>query len=402
MRVALLTTFVASRKEPLAEMLQRIHQAFSGAGLGEPAIRFNFGDGPLGGRVSSVDRVLKRHPQLARFVTSAVPVPLIPGARRITNDPLSPAAGEAVSFSTLHAIAAGVPRSFPFHDIAIHFYSPEFGELFPTSAGSAEMMCGILVSDSWWVNGRNRSLSACTLVEADPAGKKLPSPPGPVAAVLAALGKIRRAVQAPLWCATDEAAAPGHVHDPVPGVRTPMGGMIASANPEAARAVQAITADYRARLQEIVERAALAHLLPAPGAEAYRDVALGATAGPKKPALERVFKPMGYSCRGESGSFTLRRRTATNLTVELHLDVGTWGHQVLAMFRVWGLGFKGLLSIPVSANAIAAGQYPIGDADRWQKIVENLGAVVRELDRSLVPEIEAAVGPSPEWYQPEA
>ena len=35
------------------------------------------------------------------------------------------------------------------------------------------MMCGILVSDSWWVNGRNRALSACTLVEADPASKKL-------------------------------------------------------------------------------------------------------------------------------------------------------------------------------------------------------------------------------------
>ena len=400
MRVALLTTFTASRKEPLAEMLQRIYQAFSGAGLGEPAIRFNFGDTQLRGSVSSVDRVLKRHPELARFVTSAVPAPLIPGARRITNDPLSPAAGEAVTFSTLHAIADGVPRSFPFHDIAIHFHSPEFGELFPTSAQSPEMMCGILVGDSWWVNGRNRSLSACTLVEADPASKKLPSPPAAVAAVLAALGKAKRAVQAPLWSASGEAAAPGHVHDPVPGVRTPMGAMLASAKPDAARAVQAITTNYRTRLPEIVERAALPHLLPAPGEEAYRDVAPGVTAGPKKPALERVFKPLGYTCRGNSGSFTLRRRTAANLTVELSLDVGTWGRSVLAMFRVWGLGFKGLLAIPVSANAAAA-QYPIGDANRWQKIVENLGAMVRELDRSLVPEIEAAVGPSPEWYQPE-
>ena len=396
MRVALLTTFVASRKEPLAEMLQRVYQAFLGAGLGEPAIRFNFGDTQMPGSVSSVDRVLKRHPELARFVTTDVAPPLITGARRISNDPLSPAAGEAVPFPTLHAIAAGVPRSFPFHDIAIHFHAPEFGELLPTSAGSAEMMCGILVSDSWWVNGRNRSLSACTLVEADPAGKKLPSPPAAVAAVLAQCGKARRRVQAPLSSGTREAAV-----GPVPGVRTPMGGMIASANPDAARAVHAITADYRARLQEIVERAALPHVLPAAGAEAYRDVAPGVTAGPKKPALENVFKPMGYTCRGESGSFTLRRRTGANLTVELHLDVGTWGHQVVAMYRVWGLGFKGLLSIPVSANAIAVAQYPIGDADRWQKIVENLGAMVRELDRSLVPEIEAAVGPSPEWYQPE-
>ena len=391
MRVALLTEFVASRKEPLAEVLQRIHQGFSGAGLGEPAIRFNFGDGPLRGHFSSVDRALKRHPELERFVTSASPMPAgIPGARRISNGPLSPAAGEAVPFATLHAIASGVPRSFPFHNIAIHFHSPEFGELIPAATRSPEMMSGILLSDNWWVNGRNRSLSACALVEADPASKKLPSLPAAVTSVLTQCGKARRTVQAPPWSATGEAAL-----GPAPGVRMPMGGMVASANPEAARAVQAITTDYRARLQKIVERAALPHLLPEPGAEAHLD----AGAGPKKPVLERVFKPMGYTCRGESGSFTLRRRTAANLTVELHLDGGA--HSVLAMFRVWGLGFKGLLSIPVSANALVNAQYPIGDADHWQKIVENLGAVVRELDRSLVPEIEAAVGPSPEWYQPE-
>src|SRR5437762_11170731 len=194
MRVALLTTFVASRKEPLAEMLQRTYQAFSGAGLGEPVIRFNFGDTQLSSSVSAVDRVLKRHPELARFVTTVVPTPLIPGARRITNDPLSPAAGEAVAFPTLHAIAAGVPRSFPFHDIAIHFYSPEFGELIPVGTRSPEMTCGILVGDSWWVNGRNRSLSACALVEADPANEKLPSPPAAVASVLSALVKVRRTV----------------------------------------------------------------------------------------------------------------------------------------------------------------------------------------------------------------
>src|SRR5204863_280252 len=134
--------------------------------------------------------------------------------------------------------------------------------------------------------------------EADPASKKLPSPAGPVAGVLSALGKVRRVVQVPLGSTMGEVAG----QDPVPGVRTPMGGVIASANPETARAVHAITANYRARLPEIVERAALPYLLPAPGEEAYRDVAPGVTAGPKKPALVSVFKPLGYTCRGESGT----------------------------------------------------------------------------------------------------
>ena len=41
-------------------------------------------------------------------------------------------------------------------------------------------------------------------------------------------------------------------------------------------------------------------------------------------------------------------------------------------------------------------------ADNWRKIVENLGALVAELDRTLVNEIETAVGASPEWYKPES
>jgi hypothetical protein len=190
MRVALLTEFVASKKEPLAEILQRIYQAFSGAGLGEPTVRFNFGDAPLRGHVSSVDRVLKRHPELERFVTSAVPRPLIPGARRISNGLLSPspAVGEAVPFATLHSIAGGVPRAFPFHTIHIHFHSPEFGESIPEGTRSPEMMPGILLRDNWWVNGRNRTLSACALVEADPASKKLPALPAAVTAVLTQCG----------------------------------------------------------------------------------------------------------------------------------------------------------------------------------------------------------------------
>src|SRR3954447_1093440 len=93
MRVALLTTFGASKKEPLAAAMNRVRQAFLDGGLGEPSIRFNFGDPLVPGFVSSVDRVLKRYPELKPFLTDAEPVPGIRGARRISNGPLSRAAG---------------------------------------------------------------------------------------------------------------------------------------------------------------------------------------------------------------------------------------------------------------------------------------------------------------------
>src|SRR5262249_55081341 len=152
-RVAIHTTFVASKKEPLAEMLKRVHQAFLDASLGEPALRFSFGDSPLAGNVSSVDRVLKRHPELGHFVISDSPIPGVPGARRISNVPALPAPFEAVPFTTLHSIAAGVPRSFPFNTVTFHLHSPEFGELIPATPASPTMITGVTLNDSWWVNG---------------------------------------------------------------------------------------------------------------------------------------------------------------------------------------------------------------------------------------------------------
>jgi hypothetical protein len=395
MRVALITSFAASRKEPLLAMMDRVHQGFLDAGLAEPFIRFNFGDAQVGGGVSSVDRVLKRHPELARFVTDAPPMPNIAGARRISNGPMSAASGESIPYATLQEIATGVPRSFPFHSVVLHFYAPEFGELLPipTLAPSAGMMTGILVTDSWWVNGRNRSLSACTVVDAEMNSKKLPPHPAGVATVLAACGKAKKTVQAPM----SETPATG----PVPGVRLPNSAMVPSADPEKAKAVHEVVLRYRQQLPEIVSRAGLPHDLPAHQV-VWQQFGPEINSGPKKPALESVFKPMGYSCRGESGDFVLRRRTATNLAVELSVSIGTWGKSVLVAYRIWGLGFKALLSLPPTEKAVIHGQYPTGDAEHWRKIAENLGALVAELDRTFLAEVESVAGPSPEWYRPQS
>ncbi len=396
MRVALLTSFAASRKEPLVAMMDRVHKGFADAGLG-PFIRFNFADGGIVS-FSSVDRVLKRHPELERFVTEASPAPQlgIAGSRRLSNGPTSPGANEGIPYATLQEIAAGVPRSFPFHGVALQFHSPEFGELRAVPTIFAGTMAGVLIADSWWVNGRNRSLSACTTVEVESGSKKLPSPSGAIATVLAACGKAKKTTQVPLPENLSTA--------PVPAVRLPSGIPVPSANPQLAIAVKAIAVKYRDRMAEIVTEARLPHDLPGPAE--MLEMPLGVTAGPKKPPLERVFKPMGYSVRGgtagETGSFNLRRRTAANTTLAIHLDCGTWSHSLRAMFAVFGLGFRAGLPLPPTAEAVPGGQYRIGDAEQWDKIVENLGALVVELERTFVPEIEAATGPSPEWYHPES
>ena len=390
MRVALVITFPASRKEPLATMLDRVHQGFVDSGLSEPTIRFNFGDPMIGG-VSSVDRVLKRHPELSRFVTEARAGAGHSGCETHLKWAQVTGLWRKLPYSTLQEIASGVPRSFPFHSVAFHLFTPEFGEQVQTLTPSAGMIPGVLVSDSWWVNGRNRGLSACVVVEAEPGQKKLPLPPAPIAAILAACGKARKTVQVPL----PDKLEPG----PVPALRAPTGVLTASVDPEKAKAVQEVVMRYRQQLAEIVTRAGLPHDLPE-NTEARKMFGPEVTSGPKKPALERVFKPMGYSCKGEAGDFALRRRTASNYNVQVSIGIGSWGHSVTAHYLVWGLGFRALLPLPPTAHGAALGQYPVGDPEYWQKIVENLGALVSELDRTLLSEIETVAGPSPEWYKP--
>ena len=398
MQVAVHTTFAASRKEPLGEVVERVHRAFAEAGLGEPQVQFSMGDHVVAGFTSSVARVLKRFPELARFAattpaqTGIVPT-AIPG-RHLSNGPGSPAVGESVPFATLQAIASGVPRSFPLRMIALRFAAPAFGHA-PAAEGAIHLdrldrmrlfeagglVPGVLVQDSWWVNGRQRSFSALTFVEAQPGGKKLPPLPQAVAAVLALCGKVRKTVQVPL-----PEAAPPETADAQAGP-----------SPETLAAVRGIVADFKQDFARIVDRAAMPHSLPT-----ERPPRTDAAPGPLKPALARAFAPLGYDCKGGSGSFTLRRRTPGNLAVEIHLDVGSWSRQVIGFFRIEGLGFKASFPLPVGPGLPGLAQYPIGDAQRWGQIVDNLAALVGELDRSVVPEIERAAGPSPAWFRPEA
>jgi hypothetical protein len=384
MRVAILTTYAASKKEPLAELLQRLHAAFISAGLGEPRLDFTFADAMVPGFVSAVDRAVRRYPQLARFETTASALPgTIPPVRQLTNRAGTPGHQETAGIDDLVALAAGVPRSFPFHSVTLALGSPAFGEG-PAIGVGAGISPGVIIGDCWWVSGRQRSLMALTIVDADPAERQLPPLPASVAAVLAACGRAAETTQMPIAEGGPAVAGPGGLAPP---------------EPEAARAIAAVVTAYRSRLAEVVARANLPHDLP-PGREALAATPLGQSAGPMKPALARAFKAMGYSCKGSSGTFTLRRRTAANRTVELELDVGTWSRSVTPMYEVQGVGFTARLSLPVAPRATDVRQYPIGNPERWQQIVDNLAALVAELDRTFVPEIEAASSPAPAWYRP--
>jgi hypothetical protein len=395
MLVGLVTTFRANRKEPLATLLERIHSAFRQSGEPDPQIEFVFADSGVPGRVSSVDRVLKRFPEMERYLSTVDGMFGEPAFRQLSNQEGTPAENEVLDFPTLLAIAEGVPKSFPFHSIAIRFAGPCLGVLPPGFQPSLAALAlgvesGILVGDSWWIDGRARSLQALAILEVPASGKKLPPLPAAVQTIFAACGKTQKVNQVALGDTTAPSTASGAAAPAAAEPPSPTGDNL--------QKIAALARDYRTRMPAILESHPLPHQLP-PLADALK-ANLGQNPGEKKPALVAGFQPLGFRVRGGSGVFTLRRKTPTNLTVELTIDVGTWSNLATARYAVLGPGFSASVPLPVAASAVGASQYPIGDAAQWAKIVANLASLTQALDATLLPEVEALAGPVPEWFEP--
>lgn len=362
-------------------MLRRIYE---GLGQGELPVlyRFTFADHLVPGMVSSVARAVKKFPYLAPLVTTA---PISPILRSKEPDKVGPPAiiGDATSleFAQLAEVADGLPRSLPFRLADVRFYTDEFGKApatVKTETAAADALLhghfntGLRASDTWWVNGRNRHLGAAYVVEVEERSRKAPLPPGALGAFLATLGKGRTVAQFPI-----EASEEGEK-------------VILKGKSQAPPELVALAERLRERMPELIAGAGMPHAIESARAEH--------ATSPLKPALEKHFKPMGYACKGGSGIFTLRRRTAANHVVEVNLDVGTWSRSLTGHFHVYMQDFQIRLPMPASAE-LPSMQCDIGDAERWEKLVENMAAFTRHLDREVVPEVEKVAGPAPAWFE---
>lgn len=367
-------------------MLERLHTAFQQAGEPSPELRFVLSESGLENAVSGVDRVLKRFPGMHRFLSTVDAFLGQPAYRVLSNESDTPAANEALDFEHMLRIAEGVPQSFPFHNIVIRFNSPQFGALPagmkpPMAMLAHGLQPGVVVGDAWSAGGRMRSLKALAIVDAPASGKTLPPLPDVVQAVFAACGKPHKVNQVALGESEAQLSTPA---GPSPASTAPR----SPANIQ--QKVAALVSEYRERMPALVERNPLPHRLP-PLAEALQ-LSLGKKPGEKKPALMAAFRPLGFRIRGGSGDFTLSRRTPTNLTVELTIDVGTWSNLASARYAVLGPGFSAGLPLPITSSAMDAIQYPIGDAAQWAKIVANLATLTQTLDATFLADIEALTG----------
>ncbi|MDP8980150.1 MAG: hypothetical protein M3O35_06130 [Acidobacteriota bacterium] len=190
MEVLIQHSYRAGKKEPFGALLRRLHDALSAAEL-PVSYEFAFADSPVGGGVSAVDRAVKKFPRVAALVrTDSAPGILAPAHKTIYGG------DQDLPFQTLAEVADGLPRSLPFHSARVRFGGPAFG------VGPPLAPSGILAGDSWWVNGRERSLIANFVVDAGEWAAKVPVPQGPLAVFFATLGKPAKTNRFPMVSTT--------------------------------------------------------------------------------------------------------------------------------------------------------------------------------------------------------
>ena len=397
MQVALALTFKASKKEPLAELLERVNAAFRTAAVETPVVRFLLADAATPpnirgltppGRVSAVDRVLKRWPTWSGFFSNASS----PSGSPIRQPSNYRQDAAQAPLAQLLEIARGVPKSFPFRIARVVFDAPEFGREYvaadvDNAVGTARAWTGLMVTDSWWVNGRERSLIGQAIVEIERGLTSRPLLPDRVNTIAAALGKFKTE-QVILPAPRAATTAPPVEGTSTISVRTQL--VEAQLTPVVRAAIAEVIERHRAGFGSMVARAHLPHELASCAVTIKEREGPDEPTGPKKPMLQKAFKPLGYDVNGGVGTFTLRRRTPRNLTVEIYLDVGSWSSALTGGYRVIGLGFRASLPLVVSPHDTSLHGFPILGAQHWREMVENLAALVSEIDRTFPAEIEAA------------
>ena len=75
---------------------------------------------------------------------------------------------------------------------------------------------------------------------------------------------------------------------------------------------------------------------------------------------------------------------------------------MLAIYKVWGMGWKATVCRSADGESCCTGAVSDDDAENRRKIMGNLRRPHAELDRTLVSEIEAAVGASRTGTSPKA
>jgi hypothetical protein len=365
------------RAESVGDAMRRARAGLAAAGSDSP-IRLFLSD-TFSGASKGCARVVKAFPELAGLACT------VEGGEVVTSfDEGVPGSAahlpSALDPERAQKLADGVPRSFPLNDS--HFFFAPVPALLGDGGGPppvresgrphTDVIAGeIALFSHWWITGRRTRLIAGAR-EALPFrdARELPPVADQVAAVLAAMGAVRRERR--------------RLEPSSPGER-------AVIEEQVGRAEQLLAA-LRPQWSRAARELAFPHAL-APDTD-------GGGFLPVRPALADILAPSGYRQRSAprprpGGMWVLDKRTERDNELELRLDRGPINGRLSARLILCGpLWRHDLGALPLAADQT---ELCVGSQATLRLALANLAHAAAEAERMLVPPLEAIHGDGFAW-----
>ncbi|MBT9558145.1 MAG: hypothetical protein IV100_19085 [Myxococcales bacterium] len=148
---------------------------------------------------------------------------------------------------------------------------------------------------------------------------------------------------------------------------------------------------------------ALAQDLPHALPEAPVGGTLQALTSPHAVALKAATKSLGYTPhKGSSsvGKTLLSKYTARGNRLVLDVDFGTMSRRVHAHLRIFGVDWRRSLTLHFTGRDLDNHAYPIVSDAEFQRVVDNIAALLPRVEATVLPELEALYPPTPAWWHP--
>jgi hypothetical protein len=343
-------------------------------------------DAPL--RASStIERAVKRHPELARYRLPEIHAINGVSTRMLSNVDSHHSSGAPCDFPSpdlMRALLRGIPRAYPFWraDFLFTRYLPwqaiDAVEPVPSPPECWNLYGECFPRMSFCMNGRASGYrasvhAAISLGEAEAFETALPTVPFAISSLLAPFGRAKTRLM--LHRTRDEA----------------------NRLTETTTLLRAMHEEWMERSRREMAKLALPHTLTSDGTKAQ----LSPLTLPHKRALVDTFKPRGYQySKTESGAgcFVLHKLTSNRNRIEIFFDVGSISRRYSGGMSVAGIQGRCFAPLPAHPEQ-QQNEYDIASNEEWLQIIENIAILVDHLERVFVPEVEAKLGQTPEWYE---
>lgn len=332
--------------------------------------------------VSAVDRVLKKFPELSRFLFEAeeeineekntykvlsnfpFDIPALLGTVKGRHT-------ENVSLDILTQIAEGIPRSYPFKETRFLFDEIGWSQNRSGDEDSAFDLNSILYINDWWTPKRHTELTAKIAIPQPSAEKEKLSPLSERnQKALSDLGQIKIKE----LCVEPSKEEKGLFEE----LESKGNDLIYSFRE---KTLSPVTFLYPHHLEDNVE---------------------GAYNVPRKPTISKVMKKHGYkhlSKEGFHGCLVYGKMTENNHRILLEFDSGSTFYHLRCNFTIQGPCWKQRIEeIPCRHNS-NRDFYPIPDLQTLEMVTENFCATIAFMENTIVKEIENLYGPAPKWFK---